>query len=140
MAYSPPDSVSAATPIGLLGEPPAMTFGRRGLSRLTSAGGDHAGRTCLPSTARCPNHCLPGRPTADGVAERGAVAEHEVEAAFAGPHDDRAGPHTGLERDHLTGVRRRSSARHQGRQKGDPSTPLEHSLWPSLRVTVTGRT
>src|SRR5919112_1690875 len=52
MAYSPPVSVSARAPIGLRGDPPGMTEGRRGLSRLTSAGGDHAGSTYLPTTGR----------------------------------------------------------------------------------------
>jgi len=47
MAYSPPLSVIAAAPMGLLGTPPGITFGSEGLSRLTSAGGDHAGRNCL---------------------------------------------------------------------------------------------
>src|SRR5262249_10233122 len=48
MAYSPPPlSVSAAAPMGLLGLAPAITSGSEGLSCLTSAGGDHAGRSCL---------------------------------------------------------------------------------------------
>ena len=36
-------TVIAATPIGFRGEPPGMTSGILGLSRLTSLGGDHAG-------------------------------------------------------------------------------------------------
>ena len=40
MAYSPPASVIAATPIGFRGEPPGITSGIVGLSRFTSAGGD----------------------------------------------------------------------------------------------------
>jgi hypothetical protein len=48
IAYSPPLSVSAAAPIGLRGDPPSMTFGSRGLARLMSAGGDHAGLMYLP--------------------------------------------------------------------------------------------
>src|SRR5215813_9497666 len=48
IAYSPPPlSVSAAAPMGLLGLPPAITSGSEGLSCLTAAGGDHAGRSCL---------------------------------------------------------------------------------------------
>src|SRR4051812_25796671 len=46
-----PDSVRAATPIGLFGAPPGMTSGKSGLSSRTSSGGDHAGRRCLPATA-----------------------------------------------------------------------------------------
>src|SRR4051812_27726783 len=66
MAYSPPASVIAATPIGLRGEPPGMRFGSLGLSRLTSFGGDQAGCTYLPSIFVAPIHCLPGLPTATG--------------------------------------------------------------------------
>ena len=49
MAYSPPARVIAATPIGLRGEPPGMTFGIDGLSHnpmgvaaMTLAGGEYA--------------------------------------------------------------------------------------------------
>src|SRR3954469_8464114 len=35
MAYSPPERVRAATPIGLLGAPPGITSGRLGLSSRT---------------------------------------------------------------------------------------------------------
>ncbi len=66
MAYSPPDRVSAAAPIGLRGEPPGMTSGRRGLSRRTSSGGAQAGRTYFPSIWALPVHALPRRPTPTG--------------------------------------------------------------------------
>ena len=59
MAYSPPESVMAATPIGLRGEPPGITSGMLGLSRLTSFGGDQAGLRYLPSIRVLPAHCLP---------------------------------------------------------------------------------
>src|SRR5215467_2620851 len=69
MAYSPPPlSVMAAAPMGLPGLPPGITFGSEGLSRLTSAGGDHAGR----------------------IAHGLAVAEHVIERPFAGFHHHRA--------------------------------------------------
>ena len=48
MAYSPPLSVMAAAPMGLLGAPPGITAGSEGLSRLISAGGDQARLSCLP--------------------------------------------------------------------------------------------
>ena len=64
IAYSPGEIVSAPAPIGLFGAPPAITSGRLGFARFTSAGGDQAGWTCLPSMIRVPNHCLPGMPTA----------------------------------------------------------------------------
>src|SRR5829696_8009876 len=38
MAYSPPETVMAATPIGLLGAPPGITSGRLGLSAFFSRG------------------------------------------------------------------------------------------------------
>ena len=63
IAYSPPLSVSAAAPIGLRPEPPGITFGRLGLSRFTSAGGDQAGLRYLPVMIDVPVHCLPARPT-----------------------------------------------------------------------------
>src|SRR5579872_2741300 len=66
MAYSPPASVIAATPIGLRGEPPGMTSGMKGLSRLTSAGGDQAGLRYLPLIWVVPDHCLPYLPTPTG--------------------------------------------------------------------------
>jgi len=56
MAYSPPASVMAATPMGFRGVPPGITFGRNGLSRLTSAGGDQAGFRYLPSMCEVPAH------------------------------------------------------------------------------------
>jgi len=40
-----------------------MTSGIDGLSRRTSAGGDHAGLVYLPSIRVVPAHCLPARPT-----------------------------------------------------------------------------
>src|ERR1700759_1464963 len=58
MAYSPPESVIAATPIGLRGEPPGITSGMFGLSGLTSFGGQPA--------RVVPSHCLPARPTPTG--------------------------------------------------------------------------
>src|SRR5215213_5450275 len=64
MAYSPPDRVMAAIPIGLFGAPPGITSGSTGLSAVTSAGGVQAGWTYLPLTWALPCHCLPGRPTA----------------------------------------------------------------------------
>src|SRR5258708_39985701 len=63
IAYSPPASVIAATPIGLRGDPPGMTAGMYGLSRLTSLGGDQAGLRYLPSIWGVPAHCLPALPT-----------------------------------------------------------------------------
>ena len=48
--FAAPLSVIAATPIGFERLPPGMTFGRCGLSRRTSAGGDHAGLRYLPLT------------------------------------------------------------------------------------------
>jgi hypothetical protein len=62
----PPLSVIAAAPMGLLGLPPGITFGSEGLSCLTSAGGDHAGRSCLLVMKAVPFHCLPRRPTPTG--------------------------------------------------------------------------
>ena len=56
MAYSPPASVIAATPMGLRGEPPGIMSGSEGLSRLTSAGGDQAGLRYLPSIRELPLH------------------------------------------------------------------------------------
>ena len=44
----------AAAPIGFLGEPPGITRGSDGLSRLTSAGGDQAGLRYLPSIRTVP--------------------------------------------------------------------------------------
>src|SRR5215216_8160283 len=41
IAYSPPESVRAATPIGLFGAPPGMPLGGFGGSWRTSSGGDH---------------------------------------------------------------------------------------------------
>src|SRR3954469_7045276 len=89
MAYSPPDRVMAATPIGLLGAPPGITSGSAGLSARTSAGGVQAGRRCLPFTRAWPCHCLPGRPTAT-VAQRRSVAEHKVELSLGGLDHDGA--------------------------------------------------
>src|SRR5438477_1372047 len=66
IAYSPPERVSAAAPIGLRGLPPGMTSGNDGLSRLTIAGGDQAGDTYLPSMRATPDHCLPALPTPTG--------------------------------------------------------------------------
>src|ERR1700759_125903 len=66
MAYSPPGSVIAATPIGLRGEPPGTTFGMFGLSRFASRGGDQAGLRYLPSMRVVPAHCLPALPTPTG--------------------------------------------------------------------------
>src|SRR5262252_9206858 len=66
MAYSPPDNVIAATPIGLRGEPPGMTSGMFGLSCFTSAGGDQAGWRYLPSI----------------------VIEDQIKPALAGLHRD----------------------------------------------------
>ena len=48
------------------GEPPAITFGRLGLSRRTAAGGDQSGRMYLRSMYDVPDHCLPARPTPTG--------------------------------------------------------------------------
>ena len=44
----------------------SSTSGRNGLSRLTSAGGDQAGFTYLPSMWEVPAHCLPALPTPTG--------------------------------------------------------------------------
>ena len=67
IAYSPPPlSVMAAAPIGFSGVPPGMTSGMFGLSRRTSAGGDHAGLMNFPSIVVAPVQVLPGRPTATG--------------------------------------------------------------------------
>src|SRR5262245_8484618 len=66
IAYSPPKSVIAAAPIGLDGEPPAITFGSEGFSRLIIAGGLHAGRRCLPLIIVVPCHCMPTVPTPTG--------------------------------------------------------------------------
>src|SRR5688572_23289522 len=66
MAYSPCASTSAAAPMGLLGDPAAITCGKPGRSRLISAGGDHAGRRRLLDMNDSPAHCLPARPTPTG--------------------------------------------------------------------------
>src|SRR5260370_8219995 len=63
IAYSPPANVIAATPIGLRGDPPGMTSGIEGLSRLTSAGGDQAGLRYFPSMLVVPAHSFPALPT-----------------------------------------------------------------------------
>src|SRR5215212_8952900 len=56
IAYSPPDSVNAATPIGLLGDPP-------GITRVTLDGDAQAGLMYLPSICAVPAHCMPALPT-----------------------------------------------------------------------------
>src|SRR6266446_9627460 len=66
IAYSPPDKVRAATPMGLWGDPPGITAGRSGLSRRMSCGGVQAGLRYLPLTKEVPDHCLPARPTPTG--------------------------------------------------------------------------
>src|SRR5215212_1140751 len=95
MAYSPPESVMAATPIGLLGAPPGITSGSAGLSALTSAGG--VGRLhvlaadlglALPLLAG-PTHC-------HRVADRLAAPEHEIELPLGGLDHDRAGLNLGI--------------------------------------------
>src|SRR3954468_4443471 len=74
IAYSPPESVVAATPIGLLGAPPGITSGSFGLSALTSAGGVHAGWTYLPFTWALPCHCMQDKTEATQV---GAIPAHD---------------------------------------------------------------
>src|SRR5215212_2521660 len=87
MAYSPPDRVMAATPIGLLGAPPGITSGSFGLSALTSAGGVQAGCTYLPLTRALP--LLAGASNRHGIAECFAASEHEVEPPLSGLDHDR---------------------------------------------------
>src|SRR5215210_696370 len=60
MAYSPPERVMAAAPIGLFGAPSGITSGSVGLSALTSAGGVQAGctHTCRPP-GPCPATAYP---------------------------------------------------------------------------------
>src|SRR5689334_9717460 len=106
MAYSPPESVMAATPIGLLGAPPGITSGRAGLSALTSAGGVQAG---LDELAADPSLALPllaGAIDRDGVADRLAAAEHEIELPFSRLDHDRAGLDLTVVAHHLAGTGR----------------------------------
>src|SRR6478736_10233417 len=63
IAYSPPRSVNAASPIGLLGAPPGITLGKRGFSRRMELGAAHAGRMYFPSTRALPLHVIPALPT-----------------------------------------------------------------------------
>src|SRR5712692_1796234 len=100
MAYCPPLRVIAATPIGFLGDPPGITSGSCGLSCLTSAGGDQAGCTYLPSMEVWPAH-------GDRIADRATVAEHIIEPSLAGPDHDGAGSAIVAERDHFAGMRGR---------------------------------
>ena len=75
MAYSPPASARAATPIGLRGEPPGMTFGRFGWSRLT-IGRRRPGRAAVfRGDARHAGPALAVAADADRIADRLAVAE-----------------------------------------------------------------
>src|SRR6202035_5802067 len=79
MAYSPPASVIAATPIGLRGDPPGMTSGIDGLSCLTSFGGDQAGLRYLPALVGL-HHDRPRRivaPEADHIRPRLGRGRHQ---------------------------------------------------------------
>src|ERR1043165_4413294 len=66
MAYSPPDSVSAAAPIGLPGEPPSCPRALFGRARAMSGAGCQAGFTYLPLMIERPAHWRPARPTPTG--------------------------------------------------------------------------
>src|SRR5215211_1861170 len=111
MAYSPPESVMAATPIGLLGAPPGITSGSAGLSALTSAGGVQAGCTYLPFTRALPCHCA-GPTLRHRVADRLAVAEHEIEPPFSRLDHDRAGLKLSVVAHDLAGANRGFGADH----------------------------
>jgi len=78
-------------PFGLRGEPPGMTSGIDGLSRLTSLGGDHAGYRYLPSIRVVAGPLLAGPADADGIAHRVILIDNQIEPALIGFHHDRSG-------------------------------------------------
>jgi hypothetical protein len=66
IAISSRSSVIARAPIGFEGEPPEMSSGNSGWSRLTRSGGDQAGATNLPAIRAGPLHSFPRLATATG--------------------------------------------------------------------------
>src|SRR3954469_7923346 len=105
MAYSPPDRVSAATPIGLCAEPRDNV--RQARVVALHLGGRRPGRLdVLAVDGALPEPLLAGPTDGDRIAHRGAVAEHEVEPPLARADEDRAGLNRGVEGDHLAGARR----------------------------------
>jgi hypothetical protein len=99
----------------LRGEPPAITSGRRGLSRLTSAGGDHAGCTYLPSIVVRTGERRLYLVNGDGTAIRYPVAVGKAGKQWT--------------RHHLARLRRSTGQRRRGECHG-PSTLLEHPCGP----------
>src|SRR3954469_17632414 len=128
MAYSPPESVMAATPIGLLGAPPGITCR---VVRFDLGGRRPGGLHVLALHLRLPLPLLAGPAHRHRVADRRAVPEHQVQLPLCRLDHKRAGLNLAGVAHHLAGAGGDGGAhRREGDcGEGEEGGALRHDGW-----------